>query len=197
MPGEPTTPLPDEQAQITPQALKGGFKADAGKARLDLVPPVILERLMSEAIVSSSHSDPMKGLLQGVNDGVCDFWNDTNTTRLWDAVEQANNALALDEGISYADAVLRLGELYEIGAKKYAARNWEKGMDWGRCFSALTRHLLKFVKGEKEDEVDGQHHLTSVVWCAVALLHFAENPDKYGEFDTRTEITVAEDKGQK
>jgi hypothetical protein len=188
---------PEEQTQITEEALKGGFKADAGKARLDLVPPIVLRRLINEAISQSAYPIETKRRLETVSDAVCGFWKDSSSEKLWIAIHNSNDLLSEDEGIAYADAVLKLGELYEIGSKKYAARNWEKGMDWGRCFSAMARHLLKFIKGEKYDEVDGQHHLTSVVWCAVALLHFANNPEKYASFDSRNDITVAKDKGQK
>jgi hypothetical protein len=189
-------PLEIEKAQITPTALQGGFKADAGKARLDLVPPMLLKELMNYAIDDSEHDETMKGLLHGVNEGICDFWDGTSKARLWDAITQANNVLRRAENVTAADTVLKLGELYEIGAKKYAARNWEKGMDWGRCFSAMSRHLLKFIKGEKYDLVDGQHHLSSVVWNAVALLHFSANLEKYSQFDSRNKIEVSADKGQ-
>lgn len=195
MPGTVTTPV-EEQAQITDEVLKGGFKADAGKARLDLVPPKILQELIANAIEESGHGEPSKNFLNAINIGVCEFWDTTDTEALWNAIDNANAMLAFDEDVTVADSILKLGELYEIGAKKYAARNWEKGMDWGRCFSALTRHLLKFIRGEKNDEVDGQHHLTSVVWNAIALLHFSENLERYGSFDSRKDVAVAENKGQ-
>jgi hypothetical protein len=35
----------NEQEQITPEALKGGFKADAGKSRIGLIPPKVLLEL--------------------------------------------------------------------------------------------------------------------------------------------------------
>lgn len=66
----------------------------------------------------------------------------------------------------------RLAEVYTIGAKKYADRNWEKGMSWGRIFAAMCRHAFKWWGGEIYDPVDGQHHLSSVAWCAFALMEY-------------------------
>ena len=66
----------------------------------------------------------------------------------------------------------RLAEVYTIGAKKYTDRNWEKGIQWGRIFAAMMRHAWKWWRGEQFDEVDGQHHLASVAWCAFALMQY-------------------------
>lgn len=65
-----------------------------------------------------------------------------------------------------------LAEVYTIGAKKYADRNWELGMSWGRIFAAMLRHAFAWLRGETLDPVDGQHHLASVAWCAFALITF-------------------------
>lgn len=68
--------------------------------------------------------------------------------------------------------IQELAELFGKGAEKYGDRNWEKGMDWGRVFAAMQRHAWSWWGGEELDPVDGQHHLTSVMWCAMVLLEF-------------------------
>ena len=70
------------------------------------------------------------------------------------------------------DALEELARVYTIGAAKYEDRNWEKGMQWGRIFAAMMRHAWAFWRGERHDPVDGQHHLASVAWCALALLSY-------------------------
>ena len=67
------------------------------------------------------------------------------------------------------EALDGLARLYALGAEKYKDRNWEKGMAWSRIFSALMRHAWKWFRGERYDAIDSQHHLLSVIWCAVAL----------------------------
>lgn len=45
------------------------------------------------------------------------------------------------------------------GAKKYGARNWEKGMNWGRPYAALRRHMASWWGGEACDPETGMSHL--------------------------------------
>lgn len=52
-----------------------------------------------------------------------------------------------------------VAEILAIGAKKYAARNWEQGMDWSRPFGAMQRHLWAWWGGEKNDPDTGRSHL--------------------------------------
>ncbi len=72
--------------------------------------------------------------------------------------------------------------VYTMGAKKYADRNWEKGIRWGRIFRAMIGHGWDWWWGERYDPVDGQHHLASVAWCALALMEYEET---HPELDDR------------
>jgi len=65
-----------------------------------------------------------------------------------------------------------LAKVYTIGAAKYDDRNWENGIKWGRIFGAMMRHAWAWWGGEIHDPKDGQHHLASVAWCALALMEF-------------------------
>lgn len=73
------------------------------------------------------------------------------------------------------DILLELAELYGLGAKKYDDRNWQKGFKWGRVVRALLSHLMRWLAGEKYDREDGQRHLISVIWCAIALAWFEKH----------------------
>ena len=66
--------------------------------------------------------------------------------------------------------LLRLSKLYEAGAKKYADRNWEKGMNIGRCVSAAMRHLTKYMLG-----ADDEDHLAAVAWNVFAIMFYEAN----------------------
>ena len=79
------------------------------------------------------------------------------------------------------EALDGLSRLFGMGAVKYDARNWEKGMVWSRVFSAMMRHAWKWFRGESYDTEDGQHHLLSVIWCAMVLYTYAIR--KAGEDD--------------
>lgn len=75
-----------------------------------------------------------------------------------------------------------LAEVYTIGARKYADRNWEKGIAYTRILGAMMRHLEAFRAGESLDPEGGQHHLASVAWGAFALMEYEET---HREFDDR------------
>ena len=70
------------------------------------------------------------------------------------------------------DALHELAKVYTLGAKKYEDDNWLKGMKWRRVFGAMMRHSWAWFRGEANDPDDGQPHLASVAWCALALLTY-------------------------
>jgi Domain of unknown function (DUF5664) len=57
------------------------------------------------------------------------------------------------------DSVRAILNILEVGAKKYAPRNWEQGMDWSRPFDACIRHLTAWWNGEGKDPDTGYSHL--------------------------------------
>ncbi len=61
------------------------------------------------------------------------------------------------------EAMDALGTVLGYGSRKYGDRNWEKGMDWGRVYAALQRHLLAFWSGEDLDPESGLPHLSHVL----------------------------------
>lgn len=62
-----------------------------------------------------------------------------------------------------------------FGAKKYAARNWEMGMDWSRPYAAARRHLSNwwarkdFGHGAGKDRDSGMSDLAHAA-CNIAFL---------------------------
>jgi hypothetical protein len=71
------------------------------------------------------------------------------------------------------DAVRGIVRVLEFGAIKYEARNWEKGMDWSRCYAALQRHLVAwFQDREKRDPETGYSHLWHAGCCLLFLIAY-------------------------
>ena len=74
-----------------------------------------------------------------------------------------------------------------FGAAKYAPRNWEKGMAWGRVFGALQRHLWAWWGGKGATsksflfgELDGEtsfSHLWHAACCLMFLVTYEERAD--------------------
>jgi hypothetical protein len=73
-----------------------------------------------------------------------------------------------------ARPLAEVARVFTIGAEKYGERNWEQGLDYGRVFAAMQRHAWAWWRGEQTDPEDGQHHLSSVAWCAMVLMQLEQ-----------------------
>lgn len=58
------------------------------------------------------------------------------------------------------------------GAAKYTPRNWEKGMNWGRVFGALMRHMWAWWRGQDKDAETGFSHLSHAACCIAFLIAY-------------------------
>lgn len=72
------------------------------------------------------------------------------------------------------DALLAVAQVLTFGAEKYGARNWEKGIAYGRLFAAAQRHLLAWQGGEENDPETGLPHLSHAACCVMMLLSTAK-----------------------
>ena len=63
-------------------------------------------------------------------------------------------------------ALRRLAQWLGDGAKKYKARNWEKGIPLSRTLASLLRHLNAWQLGETDED-----HLAAVFCNAMFLIH--------------------------
>lgn len=66
-------------------------------------------------------------------------------------------------------ALRRLAQLYERGAMKYEARNWEKGIPVARMFDSAIRHLFQALAGEHDED-----HLIAAAWNILGIVEFEE-----------------------
>lgn len=108
------------------------------------------------------------------------------------------------EGIKYDDGKPRLelitteflfalADILTFGAAKYAARNWEQGIMFGRVFGALQRHLWAWWAGRGPttksflftslDAETSKSHLHHAACCLMFLITYEER--EMSEFDDR------------
>jgi len=93
-------------------------------------------------------------------------------------MSEKNTGLRYDDGklrydLMPPDAIEEIVRVFTVGARKYAERNWENGMKWGKCAAALERHLAKWKKGASRDEEYPElYHMAMVAWNAIALLTY-------------------------
>ena len=88
-------------------------------------------------------------------------------------------------------ALLAYGWIMEAGARKYAARNWEKGMPLSRYISSAQRHLQAYIMGFRDEP-----HLWQALWnvgCAVhtqILVYIGVYPKEF--YDMPNHVGVGE-----
>lgn len=108
-----------------------------------------------------------------------------HSKKLNEAVKDDDNKPRYD--LLPPNALSELVAVYTMGAKKYAPRNWEKGLRWGRVFAALMRHAWAWWSGESRDHESGLNHMAHVAWCALALAEYDMSPKNMGEDDRPVE----------
>jgi len=81
------------------------------------------------------------------------------------------------------EALDGLVSVLTFGATKYADRNWEAGILYGRVFAAAMRHLWAWWMCVDRDSETGISHLDHAACC----IHFLSTYEKRGmiEFDNR------------
>ena len=59
--------------------------------------------------------------------------------------------------------------VWEYGAKKYSAHNWQRGMKYSIPFSCMMRHMSAWQRGEENDPETGLPHLAHAM-CNLRML---------------------------
>jgi hypothetical protein len=86
-------------------------------------------------------------------------------------------------------ALTRVAKWYELGANKYADRNWEKGMPFSRYTDSMFRHLIAWEKGDETED-----HLSAIIWNAMAIIHHQERKElKWDDMPHYLKKTCVED----
>lgn len=70
------------------------------------------------------------------------------------------------------DAAEEIVKVLDYGAKKYAPRGWEAGMDYSRLYSALIRHLVSWFMRRGNDPDTGLSHLAHAGACVLFLIAY-------------------------
>jgi hypothetical protein len=102
-----------------------------------------------------------------------------NLKNLQLSIEKGITPVYVEAGVKFDEGKIRydlippealegLAWILTFGATKYGDRNWEKGMNWGRPFAALMRHMWAWWRGEEKDTETGKSHL----WHAITNIAF-------------------------
>lgn len=108
-----------------------------GKGRCDLLPLIIIGEYMQE-----------KALVD-----IGRYVYEGDTKLLWAAIVDGTGKANIE------DVALDVAIQYEEGAKKYNDRNWEKGQPLHCYIDSGTRHYLKYLRGDTDE-----NHLRAFAW---------------------------------
>jgi len=103
-------------------------------------------------------------------------WPETPNPTTIRAIEELEG-VKFDQGkdpwhLAPIDAFRAIIKVLAFGAKKYAPRNWEKGMDWSRPYGALQRHLNDWWEGQDKDPETRMSHLWHAGCCVCFLIAY-------------------------
>ena len=65
-------------------------------------------------------------------------------------------------------AIFAVARVFEEGAIKYGARNFEKGIPLSRYIDSSLRHLFKHLEGQRDEP-----HIAQAAWNLLAYIHTA------------------------
>ena len=93
-----------------------------------------------------------------------------------------------------------VSRIYEDGAAKYAARNWEKGMPLSWYIDSCERHIAKLKAGLRDEP-----HATQAIWNLIGYVFTAtliklgqrpaelnDMPDQIAPLTDKQEVAIAE-----
>ena len=147
-----------------------------GKGRMDLLPPAVLIQLSRPSDFPNSFSGAIAAngaataqvLLAG-------FMVDFNPEALLEALRHLLYEIEIELGTEdyhfientldeFSSAIIELAKHFEKGAIKYAARNWEKGINLSRYWDSAYRHLTQYLREDKDEP-----HLVAAAWNVACL----------------------------
>ncbi len=118
--------------------------------RYDLIPPDCLRTICRGNLVG----------IRQVHDCLLEYLDTHDESSL------ASALLSYAEGAGGINAMThRLAVHYARGSVKYTARNWEKGIETGRCVDSMLAHEVKFTRGDTDED-----HLAALLWNGIALM---------------------------
>lgn len=137
-----------------------------GKGRCDLLPLDIIGQFMED------------GILEGIGTYIREGYPE----HLWEAIELFVSRFGY-RGI--VDMLLEVAKHYEDGAKKYAERNWEKGISLHCYIDSGVRHYLKFLRGDKDEPHDRAFvwNMLGAIWTQYHKPELIDLPFKEGKAD--------------
>ena len=156
----PLEEFPMAVGDVTSKARGSGARANGNKAPLDLIPVSVWRNNWRNRMKNSAAVMDIMYALEAF---------------------QGGDANALSTYLKKVDLTGSVN-VFEYGARKYAAWNWAKGMPWSVPLGCALRHIDADLSGELYDSESGETHLAHAISNVVMLDYFLKT---YPEGDDR------------
>lgn len=140
-----------------------------GKGRFDLMPLDIMSKVFAVEFADEFE----EGSIADVLKAIADFRRTGNKRWLCIAIAHYSQAVHVD----LPKLMLDVAKHFENGALKYGEHNWEKGIPVSRYIDSATRHLMKDLAGETDED-----HAAAFIWncmCAAWTMEHLPEMDDY------------------
>lgn len=170
-----------------------------GKGRCDLLPAAALLKMSSYRANTRrlNNNVSFRSILDDVMTRLMFYLDGETGNHLVAAACDLLDAMWMEEKKSIdivkyslypACSLLRLSKHYEDGARKYAERNWEKGIPISVMIDSGIRHLLKYIDGQTDED-----HLVAAAWNIMGAMWMEEKHPELQNISSRVNSKIAND----
>lgn len=163
-----------------------------GKGRCDLLPLDIVAELLNMYHIDNENPDQLHDIEGDVHEiltSINEFIRTGNTRDIYNAI---GYFIEISGFKTIPMAMMEVSKHYEDGARKYAERNWEKGISCHCYVDSGVRHLLKWLDGW-----DDEPHDRAFIWNMLGLLWTAKHKPECNDLPyvlSQKEVSKAKDK---
>ena len=79
------------------------------------------------------------------------------------------------------DSLKDMVRVLEMGAEKYDAHNWRKGLKTTEVCESLMRHLFAYIQGEDDDQESKLPHVAHIMCNAMFLSYMSKYKPKFDD----------------
>jgi len=160
-----------------------------GRGRCDLLPLDIVAELLNMYRIDNENPDELHDIEGDVHEiltSINVFIRTGNDREIYNAI---GYFIEISGFKTIPMAIMEVSKHYEEGAKKYAERNWEKGIPAHCYVDSGVRHLLKWLDGW-----DDEPHDRAFIWNMLGLLWTVKHKPECNDLPYVKEADAAEDK---
>lgn len=185
-------------AELKDSGIRRQFESGAvrdsadGRGRCDLLPLDIVAELLNMYRIDNENPDELHDIEGDVHEILTSINIFIRTGKDREIYNAIGYFIEISGFKTIPNAMMEVSKHYEDGARKYAERNWEKGIPCHCYVDSGVRHLLKWLDGW-----DDEPHDRAFIWNMLGLLWTVKHKPECNDLPyalLQKEASEAEDK---